>query len=110
MNKIILHILISIFLLTQIFDVYSSHLLFDGLDPVFFKSIELNPAVAWIMEKTGVLPGLLFTKTIAVALLMWVLYKMWPSMSFLVILSLIDIGYIISLYYNNYRLLIEFKL
>ena len=110
MNKIILYVLISIFLLTQIFDVYSSYILFGDLDPVVFKSIEFNPAVAWLMEKIGLLPGLLVAKAAAVSFLAWVLYKMGPSMSFLVVLSLINLGYIVGLYYHNYRLLIEFKL
>lgn len=110
MNRLVLHILIFIFFILQIFDIYSSYILFGDLDPVVFYSVEFNPVVAVLMAKLGVISGLLIIKIMAISLLSWVLIKMGPTVKFLSILGLINILYSIGLYCINYKLLVEFNL
>ena len=90
------YILLVIFILLQIFDVWSTNRILS------YGGVELNKIMAWIMSKFGVLPSLVITKSIICILAFLVVVK-YSSTAIPISLAIINAWYVFILYKYNFR-------
>lgn len=94
--------MMSMFVLLQVFDVYSTVTALD------LGGIEVNKIMSWVMTKIGTVPALLLTKVAVVAILWTISVRDAESSTMAVILAGLNCLYS-WVAVNNYRAILKMR-